>query len=198
MVSSLYNFIINSEKQVTSMLSTVEAGRDIDSFKDEVFILLNYHIQSKSLLKSLSSSSAAQMQLTSGDLCFRYILLKMNVNNSYIIEENLCFLTLTEKSVSKRIIFSFLEDVKNTFISYVQTEHKEEYSFLSFNYIDGEQSLLQWLDLMHMLVLVSDHNSLFYQQIRKFKPKENCMINQLVHWIAIIRSMRVQQIFRIS
>ena len=87
----------------------------------------------------------------------------MSVTNSYIIEENLCFLTLTEKSVSKRIIFSFLEDVKNTFISYVQTEHKEEYSFLSFNYIDGEQSLLQWLDLMHMLVLVSDHISLFYQ-----------------------------------
>ena len=95
----------------------------------------------------------------------------MNVNNSYIIEENLCFLTLTEKSVSKRIIFSFLEDVKNTFISYVQTEHKEEYSFLSFNYIDGEQSLLQWLDLMHMLVLVSDHNSLFLSIDKEIQAK---------------------------
>ena len=46
--------------------------------------------------------------------------------HSYIIEENLCFLTLTEKSVSKRVIFGFLEDIKNTFIAYVQNEHKEE------------------------------------------------------------------------
>ncbi|KNB41197.1 vesicle-trafficking protein [Blastocystis sp. subtype 4] len=91
---------------VTSMLSTVEAGRDIDTYKDE----------SKRILKSLSSNSAAQMQLMSGDLCF-----------SYIIDENLCFLTLTEKNLSKRIIFTYLEDVKNSFISYLQNEHKDEW-----------------------------------------------------------------------
>lgn len=50
--------------------------------------------------------------------------------HSYIIEENLCFLTLTEKSVSKRVIFGFLEDIKNTFITYVQNEHKEEQGFV--------------------------------------------------------------------
>ncbi|OAO12505.1 vesicle-trafficking protein SEC22b [Blastocystis sp. ATCC 50177/Nand II] len=91
---------------VTSMLSTVEAGRDIDSYKDE----------SKRVLKSLSSNSAAQMQLMSGDLCF-----------SYIIDENMCFLTLTEKNMSKRIIFSYLEDIKNTFIAYLQNENKEDW-----------------------------------------------------------------------
>ncbi|CBK21966.2 uncharacterized protein [Blastocystis hominis] len=91
---------------VTSMLSTVEAGRDIDSFKDE----------SKRLLKSLSSSSATQMQVTSGDLCF-----------SYLIYENLCFLTLTEKNMQKRAIFAFLEDVKTSFLNYVQTENSTEW-----------------------------------------------------------------------
>ncbi|KAK8806670.1 hypothetical protein WA538_000765 [Blastocystis sp. DL] len=91
---------------VTSMVSTVEAGRDIDSYKDE----------SKRVLKSLSSSSAAQMQLMSGDLCF-----------SYIIDENLCFLTLTEKNLSKRTIFAYLDDVKNTFLNYLQNEHKDEW-----------------------------------------------------------------------
>lgn len=57
--------------KVTSMLSTVEAGRDIDAYKDEVYITKQYYNQSKTVLKSLSSSSAAQMQLMSGDLCFR-------------------------------------------------------------------------------------------------------------------------------
>lgn len=46
---------------------------------------------------------------------------------SYIIDENMCFLTLTEKNMSKRVIFSFLEDVKNTFIAYLQNENKEEW-----------------------------------------------------------------------
>ena len=39
----------------------------------------------------------------------------------------MCFLTLTEKNLSKRAIFSYLEDVKNSFISYLQNEHKDEY-----------------------------------------------------------------------
>lgn len=47
--------------------------------------------------------------------------------HSYIIDENMCFLTLTEKNMSKRVIFSFLEDVKNTFIAYLQNENKEEW-----------------------------------------------------------------------
>ena len=42
----------------------------------------------------------------------------------------MCFLTLTEKAVSKRVIFSFLEDVKNMFIAYVQNEHRDEFIFL--------------------------------------------------------------------
>ena len=51
----------------------------------------------------------------------------MRVVRSYIIDENMCFLTLTEKNMSKRVIFSFLEDVKNTFIAYLQNENKEEW-----------------------------------------------------------------------
>ena len=137
------------------MLSTIEAGRDIDSYKDEVLNLMILLKQSKNILKSLSSNSAAQMQLMSGDLCFRYIIFNRIVICSYIIEESLCFLTLTEKGVSKRSIFSFLEDVKNTFLNYVQNEHKEEYAtFNEIDCVDGEPFLLQWLVLMLMLVLV--------------------------------------------
>ena len=49
---------------------------------------------------------------------------------SYIIDENMCFLTLTEKNMSKRTIFAYLEDVKNAFITYLQNEHNDEYLLL--------------------------------------------------------------------
>ena len=95
------------------------------------------------------------MQLMSGDLCFRWRELVSILITSYIIEENMCFLTLTEKAISKRVIFSFLEDVKNTFIAYVQNEHKDEFFFYWLtDLIDGEQFLPQWLVLMRMLALV--------------------------------------------
>ena len=38
----------------------------------------------------------------------------------------MCFLTLTEKNLSKRTIFAYLDDVKNTFLNYLQNEHKDE------------------------------------------------------------------------
>ena len=60
---------------------------------------------------------------------------------SYIIDENMCFLTLTEKNMSKRIIFSYLEDIKNTFIAYLQNENKEE-SFHSSLFIRSWRTAL--------------------------------------------------------
>ena len=38
----------------------------------------------------------------------------------------MCFLTLTEKNLSKRTIFAYLDDVKNSFLNYLQNEHKDE------------------------------------------------------------------------
>lgn len=49
---------------------------------------------------------------------------------SYLIDENLCFLTLTEKNLQKRVIFAFLEDIKTSFINYVQSEIGSEYDLL--------------------------------------------------------------------
>ena len=46
---------------------------------------------------------------------------------SYLIDENLCFLTLTEKNLQKRVIFAFLEDIKTSFINYVQSEIGSEW-----------------------------------------------------------------------
>ena len=49
---------------------------------------------------------------------------------SYLIDENLCFLTLTEKNLQKRVIFAFLEDIKTSFINYVQSEIGSEFGLL--------------------------------------------------------------------
>ena len=81
--------------------------------------------------------------------------------HSYIIEENTCFLTLTEKSISKRTIFSFLEEVKTLFFSFIQSENTEEYVYFvsKHHLIAGEQRLPQWLVLMLMLVSVFPFSS---------------------------------------
>ena len=50
---------------------------------------------------------------------------------SYLIDENLCFLTLTEKNLQKRVIFAFLEDIKTSFINYVQSEIGSEFGLLN-------------------------------------------------------------------
>ena len=70
---------------------------------------------------------------------------------SYIIEQQTCFLTLTEKQFSKKVAYSFLEDLAGEFHS--QYGHKintatRPYSFIEFDtYIQvrSNDGLLSWI-----------------------------------------------------
>ena len=58
------------------------------------------------------------------------------ISFSYIIEQQTCFLTLTEKQFSKKVAYSFLEDLAGEFHS--QYGHKintatRPYSFIEFD-----------------------------------------------------------------
>ena len=62
-----------------------------------------------------------------------YLILSFS---SYIIEQQTCFLTLTEKQFSKKVAYSFLEDLAGEFHS--QYGHKintatRPYSFIEFD-----------------------------------------------------------------
>ena len=45
---------------------------------------------------------------------------------SYLIDNTICYLTLTEKTYPKRLAFLFLEDIAKEFVSELQEEHGDE------------------------------------------------------------------------
>ena len=93
---------------VSYVISKAEANKDINV---EVF-----RSQSKSILKTLSSNSPNMLQITSDEYVF-----------TYIIEDNICYLTCTEKDCQKRVCFGYLEDIKKCFLNYVQGEYHDKY-----------------------------------------------------------------------
>lgn len=72
--------------------------------------------QAKQLLKKLNNRSAAKMSIESNQFVFHYV-----------IENGICYLTLTDKSYNKRLAFLFLEEVSRDFVSYLQAEHGEDW-----------------------------------------------------------------------
>lgn len=65
--------------------------------------------------------------------------------NSYIIENGVCYLTLTEKTFSKRAAFSFLEELSTEF-------HREYGSKIAtatrpYSFIEFGEHLIQYLTL---------------------------------------------------
>jgi len=66
--------------------------------------ILDYQNQAKSLLKKMTDRSPARCSIETGPYVFHYI-----------IENSVCFMTLCEKNFSKRMAYSFLEDVANEF-----------------------------------------------------------------------------------
>jgi len=90
--------------------------------------VLEYQNQAKMLFRKLNSQSPPQMTIESGPYLFHYL-----------IDSQVCYLILCEKSFSKRLAFSFLEDLQNEFKnqygSRVNTVSRP-YSFIEFdNYI---------------------------------------------------------------
>ncbi|XP_015793015.1 vesicle-trafficking protein SEC22b-B [Tetranychus urticae] len=68
--------------------------------------VVDYQNQAKMLFRKLNFESPKQMSLETGNYLFHYS-----------IENGVCYLVLCEKSFSKRLAFSYLEDLQNEFIN---------------------------------------------------------------------------------
>jgi len=47
---------------------------------------------------------------------------------SYLIDQTICYLTLTEKTYPKRLAFLFLEEIAKDFVAELMDEHGDEYA----------------------------------------------------------------------
>jgi len=87
--------------------------------------LVEYQQQAKRLFKTLTSTSPIKCSIESGAFLFHYI-----------IEQDVCFLTLCDRGFNKKLAYSFLEDLSQEF--YNQYGHKiatasRPYSFIEFD-----------------------------------------------------------------
>ncbi|KAL1423512.1 vesicle-trafficking protein SEC22 isoform X1 [Dermacentor variabilis] len=84
-----------------------------------------YQNQAKMLFKKLNNQSFSRSTIETGPYNFHYM-----------IENGVCYLVLTEKSFSKRLAFSFLEDLQNEFNSQYGSKVNSvnrPYSFIEFD-----------------------------------------------------------------
>lgn len=85
---------------------------------------VEYQNQAKQLFKTLRDDSPPQMTIETGKYVFHYVL-----------ESGICYLCLCERTFSKRLAFSFLEDLATEFQQqYGQRVHSvtRPYSFIEF------------------------------------------------------------------
>lgn len=98
---------------------------------------LEYQNQAKMLFKKLSNASPNQMSIETGPYFFHYL-----------IDNNVCYLTLCDKGFSKKLAFQFLEQIMLEFASQygsrVQTTTRP-YTFIEFDtYIQkSKKSILE-------------------------------------------------------
>lgn len=84
-----------------------------------------YQNQAKMLLRKLNTQSISKSTIETGPYNFHYL-----------IENGVCYLVLAEKSFSKRLAFSFLEDLQNEFNSHYGSRVAtvtRPYSFIEFD-----------------------------------------------------------------
>lgn len=84
-----------------------------------------YQTQAKRLFKTLTATSPIKCSIESGPYLFHYL-----------IEQDVCFLTLCDRGFNKKLSYSFLEDLSQEF--YNQFGHKintatRPYSFIEFD-----------------------------------------------------------------
>ncbi|CAH1787521.1 unnamed protein product [Owenia fusiformis] len=87
--------------------------------------MMEHQNQAKSLFKKLNMSSPSRCSLESGPVTFHYL-----------IERGAVFLTVCDKSFSKRLAFAYLEDLQTEFVSqYGQkvATVSRPYSFIEFD-----------------------------------------------------------------
>ena len=53
------------------------------------------------------------------------------VARSYMIEDGICYLTLTDKTYPKRLAFLFLEDISREFVLDLKSEHGDRYEHIA-------------------------------------------------------------------
>lgn len=87
--------------------------------------ILDYQNQAKQLFRKLTVNSPLRCSIETGPYLFHYI-----------IENNVCFITLCERSYSSRRAFSYLEQISQEFLSqYGRKVHtvSRPYSFIEFD-----------------------------------------------------------------
>ncbi len=93
------------------LVASMEHGVNANSEKMDLF-----KSQAKQLLKKLNPRSTAKMSIESNPYIFHYL-----------IENGICYLTLTEKSYPKRLAFLFLEEIGREFESDLKSEYGEDW-----------------------------------------------------------------------
>ena len=108
--------------------------------------------QAKQLLKKLTPRSAAKLSIDSNPYIFQYVVSRVLRNwfsietfrtllrissfyfsmYSYMIDNGICYLTLTDKSYPKRLAFLFLEEISKDFEADLRAEHGDEYVLFKF------------------------------------------------------------------
>lgn len=91
---------------VASMDTGSGANEKSDLFKN----------QAKQILKKLNPRSAAKMSIETSPFVFHYL-----------IDNSICYLTLTDKSYPKRLAFLFLEEIAKDFIAELTEEHGNDW-----------------------------------------------------------------------
>uniref|UniRef100_A0A1W7R9L8 Vesicle-trafficking protein SEC22b n=1 Tax=Hadrurus spadix TaxID=141984 RepID=A0A1W7R9L8_9SCOR len=114
---------------LTTMIARVGDGLPLAaSVSDDEAGILEYQNQAKLLFKKLNYNSPERCSIETGPCFFHYI-----------IDNNVCYLVLCEKSFPKRVAFSYLEDLRNEFYSQYGERFQavtRPYHFIEFdNYI---------------------------------------------------------------
>ncbi|RWS07301.1 vesicle-trafficking protein SEC22b-like protein [Dinothrombium tinctorium] len=87
--------------------------------------VIEYQNQAKMLFRKLTFDSPPQMTIETGPYLFHYL-----------IDNGICYLVMCEKSFSKRLAFSYLEDLQNEFVSQYGSRVNtvtRPYSFIEFD-----------------------------------------------------------------
>ena len=82
-------------------------------------------------------------------LCIAFIYIIFS-KFSYIIEQQSCFLTLTERQFSKKTAYSFLEDLAGEFHS--QYGHKINTATRPYSFIEFDTYIQVWYKLVYLRV----------------------------------------------
>lgn len=98
-------------------------------------------MQAKSILKTLDARSAARLSIDSTHHTFKCVrgllaaavvarlpsltafVFPLHVRHSYVIDEGICFMTLSAKPYPQRLAFSFLDEIRAGFLDELHKDH---------------------------------------------------------------------------